>query len=65
MSKLINAAGTEIDLDAAINLMDRDIVSDLDGNDFDSEAEWFAAYCAAHLAKFGEEFEPNKANPVW
>jgi hypothetical protein len=67
MTTVTNAHGLTIDFDAAANLMDDDIVSDLgDGHMAGmTEQEAFNAYCVAHLEKFGEEFEPNKANPVW
>lgn len=66
MVTIKNAYGLEIDFDAAAALMDHDISAELGhGDGFASEQEFFDAYCAKHLAKFGEEFEPNKENPVW
>jgi len=65
MDKVINAHGRIIDLDAAYVLMDHDILEDLEFGDGRDHQEFFDAYCAAHLAKFGEEFEPNTENPVW
>lgn len=66
MPTIINPHGIEIDFDAAANLMDDDICDEMGhGDGFDSEQAFFDAYCARHLAKFGEEFEPAKGNPVW
>lgn len=66
MTMIYNGAGTEIDFEAAVGLMDDDLREDLHRLMAPcTEAEFFAAYCAAHRDKFGEEFEPNKSNPVW
>lgn len=63
--RIINEAGTEIDYDAAVNLMDDDLRERIHSELAPStESEFFQAYCAAHREKFGEEFEPNKKNPV-
>ena len=66
MAKITNAAGTEIDFDAAVVLMDdewrEEVHMDLAPC---TEQEFFDAYCHLHERKSGEEFEPNKANPVW
>lgn len=29
------------------------------------DQEFFDAYCKRHAEKFGDEFEPNKANGQW
>lgn len=67
MTEITNAAGKKINFDAAAALMDEEITVTLGNGNMDglTEQEAFDAYCAQHLAKFGEEFEPNKANPVW
>jgi hypothetical protein len=65
MSTIMNAAGRAIDFDAAAILMDKEITDALDNEDLESEQAFFDAYCRAHELKYGEEFEPNKANPVW
>lgn len=62
---VINDAGIMIDFDAAVELMDDDIREELYDKDFDTKQEFFTAYEAAHLAKYGEEWELSKANPVW
>jgi hypothetical protein len=67
MTTITNAAGTEIDFDAAVNLMDdeiREAVHDALPADA-TEADFFRAYCEAHRSLTCEEFEPNKRNPVW
>lgn len=65
MTTITNAAGREIDFDAAATLMDNGIVAALGHGDGLTEQEFFTDYCAMHWARFDEEFEPNKANPVW
>jgi hypothetical protein len=65
MTYITNATGRSIDFDSALDLMDDDICEELDWLTGLEEQEAFNAYCATHLEKFGEEFEPNKANPVW
>jgi hypothetical protein len=66
MPKITNQAGTEIDFDAAVNLMDDGLREELhDELAPCSEQEFFGAYCDRHRRQFGDEFEPNKANPVW
>ena len=50
----------EIDFDVAVNLMDDDIREDIHfSGDFETDQEFLDAYCAAHLAKYGEEFVVN------
>jgi hypothetical protein len=74
MREIINDHGTEIDFDAAVELMDDELRESLHNGDGDptgsndrpgSEQQFFDWYCRLHREKFGEEFEPNKANPVW
>jgi hypothetical protein len=61
-----NEWGREIDYEAAVALMDDDIREQMA-----SEGEWpegesfFNEYARRHLARFGQEFEPAKRNPVW
>lgn len=73
---ITNEAGTRIDFDAAVAMMDDDLRESIHltfvGGEDDSPIgqlraakAFFDAYCAAHSAKFGEEFEPNKRNPTW
>jgi hypothetical protein len=74
MTTITNAHGVDIDFDAANNLMDRDLCERLHAGDGDptgsndrpgSEQQFFEWYCRLHREAFGEEFEPNKRNPVW
>lgn len=74
MRTITNAAGTEIDFDAAVQLMDDDIREAIHFGDGDptgsndrpgSEQQFFEWYSRLHAEKFGVEFEPNKRNPVW
>ena len=65
MSTITNAAGKEIDFSAACALMDKEISDTLDDADIETDQAFFDAYCDKHREKFGDEFEPNKPNPVW
>lgn len=58
--------GRLIDFDATAILMDDDIYDMLRLDMYDSnDQEFYDAYCKAHLAKFGEEFEPDKLTGQW
>lgn len=66
MKTVINSAGTAIDFDAAVALMDNETRETLHDRIAPcTEQEFFDAYCAAHAEKYSEEWEPNKANPVF
>ena len=57
--------GSEIDFGGALNMMDDDLREQV-YRDGDQEPQaFFNNYCAAHFEKFGEEFDPNKANGQW
>ncbi len=61
-----NKNGTEISFDASVNLMDDEIREKLHAELAPcTNQEFFTAYEAAHLEKFGEELELSKVNPVW
>lgn len=63
---IINKNGTEINFDAAVELMDDEIREQLaDKLAPCSEQEFFSAYETAHAEKYGEEWELSKANPVF
>ena len=56
--KVINQNGTEIDFEAAVSLMDDEIIEDLNRELAPcSEQEFFSAYEKAHAEKYGEEFQ--------
>ena len=64
--KVLNISGTEIDYDAAVALMDDDLCEELNGELAPcTEQQFFSAYEAAHAAKFGEEWELSKENPLY
>lgn len=63
---VINPYGLEIDWDAAVALMDDDIREELHASrEWDTEEDFFRAYAAAHLARYGEPWELDGLNPVW
>ena len=62
--KVINMNGTEINYEAAVELMDDEIRESICGT-VDSEQEIFTAYEQAHAEKYGEEWELSKENPCY
>ena len=62
--KVINMNGTEINYEAAVELMDDEIMESICGT-VDSEQEFFTAYEKAHAEKYGEEWELSKENPCY
>ena len=61
---VINMNGTEINYEAAVELMDDEILDSICGT-VDSEQEFFTAYEKAHAEKYGEEWELSKENPCY
>ena len=63
---VINMNGTEINYEAAVELMDDEICESLN---FEiapcTEQEFFTAYEKAHAEKYGEELELSKDNPCY
>ena len=63
---VINMNGTEINYEAAAELMDDEICESLN---FElapcTEQEFFTAYEKAHAEKYGEEWELSKENPCY
>lgn len=62
--KVINMNGTEINYEAAVILMDDEILESICGT-VDTEQEFFTAYENAHIEKYGEECELSKENPCY
>lgn len=62
---VLNMNNAEIDFDASVNLMDDDLREQLAAEGFETEQAFFTAYEQAHLAKYSEEWELSKANPVF
>ena len=64
--KVINMNGTEINYEAAVELMDDEICESLN---FElspcTEQAFFTAYENAHAEKYGEEWELSKENPCY
>lgn len=60
MTKVNNINGTEIYFEAAVNLMDEEIMAEMDGMfDEGEEQGYIEEYAKRHAAKFnGEEFAP-------
>lgn len=51
---------------AIVQMMDDDIREDMaDDDTYNTNQKFFTEYAKRHLAKFGEEWELDKANPVW
>ena len=62
--KVINMNGTEINYEAAVELMDDEIMESICGT-VESEQEFFTAYEKAHAEKYGDEWELSKGNPCF
>lgn len=61
-----NTYGTEINYEAAVELMDDEICEELSAELAPcTEQEFFTAYAKAHTEKFGETWELDKENPVY
>lgn len=66
MKNVINSWGTEINYEAAVNMMDDELREELHAEIAPcTDQEFFAAYAKAHEERFGEEWEMDKANPCW
>ena len=65
MSYVINKNGATIDFEAALMLMDVDIMRWLEYIEPESDQDYFTAYEEIHLKKYGEEWELSKANPTY
>lgn len=64
--KVINKNGTAIDFDVVVSMMDDDIRESVHAELAPcTEQDFFDAYCKAHEAKYGAEFECAKENPCW
>ena len=61
---VINMNGTEINYEAAVELIDDELRESICGT-VDSEQEFFTAYENAHAEKYGEEWELSKENPCY
>lgn len=65
MIYVTNKNGATIDFEAALMLMDVDIMRRLEYTEPESDQDYFAAYEEEHLKKYGEEWELSKANPTY
>ena len=66
MKNVINSWGTEVNYEAAVNMMDDELREELHAEMAPcTEQEFFTAYAKAHEERFGEEWEMDKANPCW
>ena len=61
---VINMNGTEINYEAAVELMD-DEIRERVCDPVDSEQQFFTAYEKEHAEKYGEEWELSKENPCY
>lgn len=64
--KVINMNGTEINYEAAVELMDDELREELHMDLAPcTDQEFFTAYEKAHAEKYGEEWELSKENPCY
>lgn len=67
---VINKNGTEIDYEAALALMDENILEDMALDWYRAyrpmtDQEWFTLYETQHEVKYGEEWELSRSNPTY
>lgn len=65
MIYVINKNGATIDFEAALMLMDIDIMRWLEYTELENDQDYFTAYEAEYLKKYGEEWELSKSNPTY
>ena len=66
LNTVINQHGKSIDFAAAVNLMDDNLREQIhDDLAPCTEQEFFNEYARRHRQKYGTDWEPAKANPVW
>lgn len=65
MNNVINKNGTMIDFEAALMLMDIDIMHELEKVWYNNDQDYFTAYEEEHLKKYGEDWELSKENPIY
>lgn len=63
--KVINRAGTAIDFDSSVQLMNDDIREQIHAEGHDTEQAFFTRYEEEHERQTGEEWELSKANPIY
>ena len=66
MTEVVNAHGTKLDFDAAVNLMDDEVREIVHSHPEELTPQgFFEMYCQAHWLHFNEDFELTKRNPTW
>ena len=66
MTYITNQSGYELDYDTAVQLMDDDLREDIHLNLAPcTEQEFFDAYAAAHLVKYGYDWALNTTTLIW
>lgn len=66
MKTVLNKNKTEIDFEAAVELMDDEIREELHEEMSPcTEQDFFTAYEINHEAKYGKVWELSKENPIW
>lgn len=64
--KVINACGTQVDYEVALNLMNDEIREYISENFAPcTEQEFFRAYEQEHFERYGTDWELSKANPCY
>ena len=66
MAKVINSYGTEINYNAAVELMDDELREEVHADLAPcTEQEFFGEYARRHADRFGEIWEMDKRNPCY
>jgi hypothetical protein len=66
MAKVINSYGTEINYNAAVELMDDELREEVHADLAPcTDQEFFDEYARRHAERFGETWEMDKRNPCY
>ena len=65
MTRVQNEAGSWVDFDQAVELMDDDLREQLHAEGYETEQAFFTAYEAAHAAKYGAPWALSEAHPQY
>lgn len=66
MAKVINSYGTEINYNAAVELMDDELREEVHADLAPcTDQEFFDEYALRHSERFGETWEMDKRNPCY
>ncbi len=67
MEKVTTSYGMDITdrYDAVVNLMDAEITEELHKYEWDTEQDFYNAYCIMHEERYGNTFSPDDRRGQW